>query len=272
MEASRDEVHRCKYYEGLFSPYIEGDLEPQQRQALAEHIKDCETCSEKFGMSWRALAQADSNPKRFGARAKRKRSLPQSRLLWILLGASLIGLLLLSASGLLGEGAGLSPLRRGRKSAPRLVDEEIARMLTLDNRLLTAMVEILQRPDQTISHAARGEAKDFVDRWNLQQDLLVDRELASHLLLHSLLRAVDLAPGGLEWDRKSYLQKLREGRPKLVLISVDNVTRDSLALTAAYGERAARLILVREEFTGEELSDGQRADRLRLAWIALTKP
>lgn len=271
MEASRDDVHRCKYYEGLFSPYIEGDLIPEQRQALAEHIRDCETCSEKFGLSWRALAQADANPKRFGSTKSRRRVAPQGRLLWILLAASLIGLLLLSASGMLGEGAGLSPLRRGRKSAPKLVDEELARMLTLDNRLLTALVEVLQRPDQVVSHAARGEALDFVGDWNQHRDLLVDRELASHVLLHSLLRAVDLAPGGLEWDRKSYLQSLRDGRPKLVLVTVDHVTRDSLSLTAAYGERSARLILVREEFEGEELAEGQRADRLRLAWIALLK-
>jgi len=272
MEASRDEVHRCNYYEGLFSPYIEGDLETDQRQALADHIRDCEACSEKFGLSWRALAQADPNPKRFKPRTNRRSSFPQVRLLWILLAASLIGLLLLSASGMLGEGAGLSPLRRGKKSAPRLVDEELARMLTLDNRLLTALVEVLQRPDQTISHTAHGEALDFVDRWNRGEELIVERELASHLLLHSLLRAVDLAPGGGEWDRKSYLYQLRGARPKLVLISVDHVTRESLALTTAYGDRSARLILVREDFEGEELAEGQRADRLRLAWLALTKP
>lgn len=271
MEASRDDVHRCKYYEGLFSPYIEGELEADQRQALADHIRDCEACSEKFGLSWRALAQADPNPKRFSVK-NRRRGFPQTRLLWILLAASLIGMLLLSASGMLGEGAGLSPLRRGKKSAPRLVDEELARMLTLDNRLLTAMVEVLQRPDQTISHAARGEARDFVESWNRSEELLVDRELASHLLLHSLLRVVDLAPGGVEWDRKAFLQELREGRPKLVLVSVDHVTRDSLALTAAYGDRSARLILVREEFEGEVLREGRRADRLRLAWLALTRP
>jgi len=272
MEASRDDVDRCKYFEGLFSPYIEGGLDTEQRQALAEHIKDCESCSEKFGMSWRALAQADTNPKRFGSARRRSRSFPQARLLWFLLAASLIGLLMLSASGLLGEGAGLSPLRRGKKSAPRLVDEELARMLTLDNRLLTAMVEVLQRPGQTISHAARGEARDFVDAWNLEQELLVDRELASNRLLHSLFRAVDLAPGGAQWDRQAWIQELRKGRPKLVLISVDHFTRDSLALTAALGDRAARLILVREEVEGEELAKGQRADALRLAWLALEKP
>ncbi|MEZ5990294.1 MAG: zf-HC2 domain-containing protein [Planctomycetota bacterium] len=263
-----EQADRCKYFEGLFSPYMAGELASEERQALAEHIRACESCSEAFGLAWKAFARVDVDKGRFGrGRATDRRGASQRRMLWVLCLVSLAGLVLLSAAGWIG-GQGRNPLREGKTPVGLLVDESLAEMLTLQTRLMKALSEPVIAPPERIPHAAQGEVRDFVEAWSARPEPGPAREALLDRALHRMFRAVDLAPGGREWDRLEMLGEWRAAMPRLVLVEVEHASRDTATVKLVVGDRPARAVLVREPRDGEALADGQRADMLRLAWLA----
>ena len=238
---------RCGYFEGLFSPYIAGDLDDAERRALAEHLHDCERCTQQFGLSWRRATSRISAVKP-GSETKRKRRKRGSGL-WILAIASLLGVSLLGAMGYLdaAESQHLDPFQRG---AQRRMDEELGRMLHVQTALLQAVVEPLRGTQQTVSHAQRGLARDFVEALEAlrgkagasKQDLRRGFEELAHLLL----RVSDPGPGGRSWTRAEFLESIeREGLPPVVLVDVVSAFREVLFLRMTWGKRPVYAWLLR---------------------------
>lgn len=261
---------RCRYYEGLFSPYIQGQLDADTRRALAEHLHECEGCAERFGLAWRAEAteKAGGELSPVGERLKTTVGPGRRRLLWILIAACGFGVVLL-----LGRGEGFGQSELPLPSPQRRVDEEIARTLALQNRLLEVLVEPLRGAELHVSHAARGEARDWFESFERAREKGVGDAARR---LHSLVRTIDQSPGGGKRDREAILATWqRDGIPHLVLVEVRDATRQTLLCRATWGVRPVYLFLVREEQPG----DGEGGEifgpgwpPMRLALALFTEP
>lgn len=262
----RPNQDRCRYFEGLFSPYIAGGLDDEERRALADHLHECERCSQQFGLSWRrATSSFKSAP-----REKKKRRSSGSGL-WILAIASLLGVSLLGALGFLdaAEGKRFDPLGR---SAKRAMDEEIGRMLHVQTALLEAIVDPLRGTRQTISHAAKGQARDFVD--GIEKIRSSDRKGLEALedfakLVHPLLRVTDPQPGGRSWNRIEWLEAVgREDLPAVVLVEVVSAFREVVFVRLTWGDRPAYAWLLPEP----EASESSTTRRFVLSFLLFAEP
>lgn len=240
----RPNADRCRYYEGLFSPYIAGGLEDDERRALAEHLHECEHCSQQFGLSWRQAAAKFRSAKS----PEKKRGRRSGNGLWILAIASLVGVSLLGAIGLLdaSEGQRFDPFGRSNKMA---MEEELGRMLHVQTTLLEAVVDPLRGTRQTISHAARGQVRDFVDRINaLQEAPTPQAQLEGFTaMMHPLVRVTDPQPGGRSWNRVEWLESVaRDGVEPVVLVEVVSAYRDVLFVRMTWGDRPVFVWLLPE--------------------------
>ncbi len=273
-----EQVDRCKYFEGLFSPYISGDLDSVDRKALAQHLHECESCSENFRLSWQAATGFQNNGSRFGSRATKSRRRRGGRpVVWLLLFFSLVGLI---AMALLGpfdaQGEGLREMAGGGKTRVKgpkpLIQEEIGRMIAVQTRLLEALVDPLRGTEQQVSHAERGAAMDFFEAlakrtkaW--QQNRGPQTGKAFESCFHPLFRAVDAGPGGRSFDRGEFLGTLyQQGIPPVVLVQVKATTRDTLLCTLAWGKRPAYGFLLKDP----KAQKGQL--QYHLAYLMLSKP
>lgn len=234
----RPDKDRCRYYEGLFSPYIAGGLDERERHALANHLHGCEPCSERFGASWRQATARFSLPS-----LKSKAATTKSRAgLWILIASTLLGVLVLGAMGFLdaSEGKRFDPLGRQQSQA---MEEELGRMLHVHTALLEAVVEPLRGARQVIPHAARGQARDFVERLEgirKSEDVLLTKLERIDREFHPLLRVSDPTPGGRTWNRMEWLEALgRDGLPATVLVEVVAAYRDVIFARVTWGPRPA---------------------------------
>ncbi len=254
FESSPD---RCRYFEGLFSPYIDGELETGDRRALAEHLHNCESCSQKFGYTWRGLAKDPSNDsgRRFGT-GKRKKKGNQRRTLWMVMLASAVAVIYLFGNdGKFGSNSGRGfNIPRGRT----IVDEEVARMMALNNRVIGRLVDALDVSGLHVSHAARGEARDFFEALG-KADPEETRILAP--FFHSLFRAVDTKGfQRIERDVKSMLSHLNaSGMPQVVLVEVKSADRNALLCSITWGKRPAYAWLVREA-PQDSKAEGQKEE------------
>lgn len=266
MGSQSEKADRCKYFEGLFSPYIHGELKREDRSALAEHLHECETCSEQFGLAWKAAAQeATGAPleSRFGRRR------PSRISLWLILMASLTGILVLGWSGILRSDRTRFPALKRRT----IVDEELGRMIAVQTELLESMVDPLRGSQQTISHALRGEALDYFESLAKLRDSQEARaSLEAHF--HSLFRAVDPEVGGRSWDRREFLEELeKKGIPTAVPVTILSASPRVILCSVAWGERPAFAFLVREQLPGQEESRiSASVPPFRLAYLLLSRP
>lgn len=281
----RPNQDRCRYFEGLFSPYIAGGLDEEERRALAEHLHACERCSQQFGLSWRRASARLSKASTTKSTARAKSASNGSRGLWVLAIASLLGVSFLGAMGLLdaSEGGGLDPLNRGQK---RRMDDEIARMIHVQTTLLESVVEPMRGTRQTVSHAARGHARDFVESLTAlgfgaqasssaaasARDTAAAEELPTKdareeakrkiiefkSVLHPLLRVRDPQPGGRNWNRAEWIEALlRDGAPPVVLVEVVSAYREVLFVRLTWGDRPAFAWLLRSEESEESSADSE---------------
>ena len=255
MEVSGD---RCRYFESLFSPYIAGGLDGQDRRALAEHLQGCENCAERFGQSWRK-ATARLTEKQPLTRRRRRGSTG----LWLLAIVCLAGVAALGAMGLLDEGESGSGLDIFQSKKRRRYDEEVARMIAVQTELLKAVVEPLRAGGSHISHAARGEARDFVEAIRGLERSKSTKAAADWLArvnatLHPSFRAAEPGRGGKDWDREAFLGELhRNGLPRVVLVEVVAAYRMVNFVRITWGDRPAFAWLLRKEFDeGVEASEG----------------
>lgn len=256
----RPNQDRCRYFEGPFSPYIAGGLDEEERRALAEHLHGCERCSQQFGLSWRRATSriADTKAK------TRPKARNRSGGLWVLAIASLLGVSLLGAMGLLDatEGRGLDPMQRG---VQRKMDDEIARMIHVQTTLLEAVVDPMRGTRQTITHAARGHAKDFVERLRragtaAPKSAKMEEGLAElKALFHPLLRVRDPQPGGRNRNRAEWIEaSLRDGIPPVVLVEVVAAYREVVFARITWGDRPTLAWLLRtpDDATGGDKQSG----------------
>jgi hypothetical protein len=152
-----------------------------------------------------------------------------------------------------------------------LIQEEIGRMMSVQTRLLEALVDPLRGTEQQVSHAERGAAMDFFEafekRTKAWQKNKGDREgKAFEACFHPLFRAVDSGPGGRSYDRGEYLGTLyQKGIPPVVLVQVKATTRDTLLCTLAWGKRPAYGFLLKD-------SKAEKGElQYRLAYLMLSK-
>lgn len=261
----RPNQDRCRYFEGLFSPYIDGGLDDAERRALADHLHECERCTQQFGLSWRR-ATARLRPKS-SEKGRRK----SGSGVWILAIASLLGVSLLGAMGFLdaSENGRFDPLGRTAKNA---MDEELGRMLHVQTSLLEAVVDPLRGTRQTISHAARGQARDFVERLEaIRSSERTGLELLEDFseIIHPLLRVTDPQPGGRTWNRIEWLEEVgREGIPAVVLVEVVSAFREVLFVRLTWGKRPAYAWLL-PEVEGEKSSS---TTRFVLSFLLFAEP
>ncbi|HHI79054.1 MAG TPA: zf-HC2 domain-containing protein [Planctomycetes bacterium] len=276
-----EQVDRCKYFEGLFSPYIEGELDSVDRKALAQHLHECETCSENFRLSWQAATGFRNSGRRFGSSRKKSGNRRGGRpVVWLLLFFSLVGLIAMAILGPFDSGGrGLREMAQGgggreqRSLGPKpLIQEEIGRMISVQTRLLEALVDPLRGTQQQVSHAQRGAAMDYFETyqkrseaWKAQKNDQTGKAFES--CFHPLFRAVDAGPGGRSFDRGEFLGSLyQKGIPPVVLVQVKAATRDTLLCQLAWGKRPAFAFLLK-------VPDSQPGHlRYRLAYLMLSKP
>ncbi|MCA8969929.1 MAG: zf-HC2 domain-containing protein [Planctomycetes bacterium] len=263
----RPDQDRCRYFEGLFSPYIAGGLDEVERHALAEHLHACEVCSQQFGISWRrataSIAKERPQPTRTRSRSRAG--------LWLLVVSTLVGVTVLGAMGLLdaAEGKRFDPLGRGQQ---RAMDEELGRMLHVQTALLEAVVEPLRGARQTVSHAARGAAQDFVERVEaIRNESKPVLEVLAKLdaEFHPLLRVTDPAPGGRSWNRMEWLEAVgREGMSPVILVEVVAAYRDVIFARITWGKRPAFAWLLPIEDAGA----AGPVQRFVLAFLLFAEP
>ncbi len=273
-----EQVDRCKYFEGLFSPYISGDLDSVDRKALAQHLHECEPCSENFRLSWQAATGFHQNGNRFGSGRKKSRRRRAGRpVVWLLLFFSLVGLIAMAILGPFdSRGGNLRDIAGGgekRVVGPKpLIQEEIGRMIAVQTRLLEALVDPLRGTEQQVSHAERGAALDFFEAferrtkaWQKNKNPVTGKAFES--CFHPLFRAVDTGPGGRSYDSAEFLGTLyQKGIPPVVLVQVKATTRDTLLCTLAWGKRPAYGFLLKDP----KAQKGQL--QYRLAYLMLSKP
>ena len=256
MEVSGD---RCRYFESLFSPYIAGDLDGHDRRALADHLQGCEDCAERFGQSWRkATARLSEKQQQTSRRGRRS-----SSGLWLLAIVCLAGVAALGAMGLLDEGESGSGLDIFQAKKRRQYDEEVARMIAVQTELLKAVVEPLRGGNNHVSHAARGEARDFVEALRAlerdkQKQPAADWLGRVNATLHTSFRATEPGRGGKDWDREAFLGELHaNGLPRVVLVEVVAAYRDVNFVRVTWGDRPAFAWLLRKESDeGTEPAEG----------------
>jgi hypothetical protein len=271
-EDSAFSAERCRYFEGLFSPYIAGDLDLDSRRALAEHLHQCEACAERFGLAWKAEAteKAGGQLSPVGQRLRPKVGGLRRRMLWVMVAVCGFAVVMLMNQRNSGGGFGQSaiPVPSGRA----LLDEEVGRTIALQNRLLEVLVEPLQGQERPISHSARGEARDWFESFGRARAQGIG-ELVP--MLHSLARVIDSRPGGNLIDRNQIVQSWREEgqAPDLVLVEVRDATRETTFCQGTWGGSPAYFFLVREKQQGDAASARVGSwTPLRLALVLLTTP
>ncbi|PIE23337.1 MAG: hypothetical protein CSA62_08045 [Planctomycetota bacterium] len=267
----------CRYFEGLFSPYIHGNLDAETRRALAEHLHECEFCAERFGLAWRAEATQAAGGQLSPVGKRLRGTMPRGRrrFLWVVIGASLIGMLVFA-----GRGGGFGNSRGFELANPdKLFEEEIGRTIQVQNRLLEVLARPLESADLKPSHAARGEARDWFQAWSKAR-----REGLSSVLplIHSYVRLFDCRPGGEQLGSRQLVGDAEKpGRwsqgkvPDLVLMQLRDATRDAMFCEAICDRQPAYVFLVRERPMGQKQAPADHVGSwppLRLAMVLLTEP
>lgn len=251
------DADRCRYFKGLFSPYITGRLEPPEGRALAEHLQHCEVCSGEFGRVWREAATAAAG--RIPFERRRRRPLPGGLGIWLLLIGSFLGILVLGVIGLLDRSKGLpgGPLVG---VGVRSVDtNEISRVLDVQATLMKAILAPLLEAEHPVGEADRAAAAAFFASLTAPAGGRAGVEPAWYERFHRLFRAFDLAPGARDWDRTDFLRRLSaQGLPPVVLVSVRSALERVLVCQVAWGERAAIAWLLDEERRVRQKGAGYR--------------
>lgn len=258
----KEKIDRCRYFQDLFSPYIHGELVGSDRRALAEHIRDCEHCSEKFGLSWKAIGAAVGDLRRFGK--SRVRGRPKSIRAWVTMGLVAVALLLLWSSGMTGSRRGLADVlgERGSHGTIHSMGEIVG--------VLYRMLRVATDPppgSAVVSNASRAEMRGFF-RDLVEAGKTKDiREI--EWLFHGQFRAVDNRGDGRDWSRDEFLIEINErGLPNLLPVSVHNASRNAIYLSLAWGDRAANAILLRKE---SDDPHGTERNGFKLTYLLFTR-
>lgn len=255
---------RCGYFENLFSPYIDGSLDAPERKALAEHLHDCEGCAEQFGLTWRKVAsQASAGSTPPTGRPRRRNS---NTGLWLLALLCLSGVVVLGAMGLLDTGGGGSSLDLFQSRTRGKLQDQLAEMVSVQTDLMKALVGPLRDEEPTVTHAARGEAKDYFERLTSRRGQ-EEGDPMWEADLHPLFRAADPAPGGRDWSRREFVEKLNQGGlPPVLLVRVVSAFRDVIFCQVTWGERPAYAWLLREA------PQAEREIAFRLGYLLFSRP
>jgi len=257
----RSEPERgCTYYERLFSPYIHGGLDSNQRVELADHLRDCERCSEQFGAAWKVATAATAGEITDAARYYPRPISPL--ILWVALVLGCLGVAIFSWSDFTPRP---DPLRS------IATDERVTRLLEVQTDLLDSMVDPLRGVEHRVTAEVKSEVVGFFQSLRKAKQLsnATGTGFADHL--HEFFRACDPAVGGRVWSREEFMLDLAGGAlPAVTLVSVINASRRFVLCRVTWGQRPAFAILTRGRKPSPEIFDASAP--LRLTYLLMSRP